>query len=98
MSVYKREYLHNGTRKPAWVYSFVCAKVRYRKAGFATKSDAELAEAEAKRKVMLEGKRRRPGPSLTLEQLAKHCFDLRDATKARRTVYTERKRMRTLTE
>ena len=58
MTVRRREY--NGvTGRPAWSYDFCQRGARYRKAGFETKAEAQIAEADARQRAKDAAPRRR---------------------------------------
>ena len=76
MAVYKREYKSRG--RPVWYYQFHHGGVKYAKAGFAAKKDAN--DAERRRREELKSKRNRPvpKPDVTLEQLMPKFLDFRN--------------------
>ena len=71
MSVSKREYNSQDTRRPVWGYDFAFDHKRYRQAGYRTQAEAERAEEKA-REQLGGGKRLRPVKRLRFAEL----FDL----------------------
>jgi len=89
MTVRKREY-KNRNNLQIWDYDFWFNNVRYRKAGFGSKAEAEIAEATAK-KLVYSGKTvLRPS---TLGELAKPFLDYRQGRVARTTYVCDEKRI-----
>src|ERR1017187_8388524 len=68
MSVTKREYNDQTTRRPIWSYDFTHNCTRHRKAGYASKAEALRAEADARERVNA-GHRIRPIKGVTFEEL-----------------------------
>ncbi len=71
MTVRRREY-DAPTGRPAWSYDFCHRGVRHRKAGFETKAEAQLAEADARRRAREAAPRRRTGPTLFSAVVKQH--------------------------
>lgn len=90
MPVYRREYSSRRTKKPVWGYSFVHRKCRFRKAGYLTKSEAELAEQKARKDVIFDGRVLNPSSYRSFESVADEVIQYRDTTCARSTVKAER--------
>ena len=56
MAVMKSDYTSEKTGKLVWRYDFTYQKIRYRKKGFATKSEALKEEESKRREVIHESK------------------------------------------
>ena len=94
MGVYKREYCREG--RTVWGYAFVYGKQRYRKAGHATKAEAELAEEQVRKSVILERKRASPLIPIRFDALVALFFENRGAERAATTVDGEQNKSRIL--
>src|SRR5579859_2599239 len=68
MSVTKREYNDQTTRRPIWGYDFTWNCTRYRKAGYVSKAEALRAERDAREKVNA-GSRIRPVKGVMFKEL-----------------------------
>ncbi|HPG00222.1 MAG TPA: tyrosine-type recombinase/integrase [Kiritimatiellia bacterium] len=95
MSVYKRDYKneHDGDEngEKRWAYAFSYNKVRYRKAGFLTRREAELAEQKARSEVIVNGHRLIPSGRCTFEEIRDSYLESRTAVVVEKTIDSERR-------
>lgn len=75
MAVTRREYDKDG--KPTWGYAFMYRHRRYRKAGFATKREAEHAEQVIRTKVVIEGKSPTPTKRIRFAEMQADYYETR---------------------
>lgn len=92
MTVRKREYKDRHGQQ-IWDYDFFYNGIRYRKAGFTTKAEAEIAETKAKRDVHTGRKKPRQGSFASVVEL---FFQYREGKKADSTIRTEKRRSKIL--
>ncbi|HPF98998.1 MAG TPA: site-specific integrase [Kiritimatiellia bacterium] len=94
MTVYRRDYAREWGSGPkaesAWAYTFSYQKVRYRKSGFLSKREAEMAEQRARKEVIFDGKRLVPLRYATLLGIRDEYVDYRRIERAEKTCRTEK--------
>jgi len=89
MPVCKREYISDKTKKPVWGYAFTYRKCRFRRAGYYTKAEAELAEQKRRHEVIIDAKVLNPKNYGTFSVVADECMKYRASTCAESTVKAE---------
>lgn len=89
--VRKREYETDGQQ--IWGYDFFVRGVRYRKAGFPTKAEAEIAELNARQQAL---KRKHPPKPSSFAGVVELFLEHRAGRRAEQTVDREKRRAKTL--
>ena len=93
MTVYRRDYANEMDADehgdPVWAYAFSYQKVRYRKSGFYSKKEAEMAEQRARKEVIFDGKRLTPLKYATLIEIKDEYLEYRRAERSEKTCRTD---------
>lgn len=91
MAVHRREY-DDENGKPVWGFAFAHNHRRYRKAGFATKKEAEYAEQVMRQTVIVEGKSPTASQRIRFADMLSLYYEQREAEVAPTTARNEQRR------